>query len=403
MAEIDSIALPGDCIMFATADWDEPYWTNKQHTARALVELGWRVLYVESVGLRSPRASSRKDWKRLWIRLRKGLGCLIDGATEREPNLWVLSPLAVPAAHNYRWIGRLNRILIQAGLRRHIVRHAFSRPLVWTYHPFIFGAIEGIEHGRLLYHCVDDLAAVPGVDAEPFRRAEDHLLRRCQKVYATAQALAKRCALINPRTEFLPNVVDVEHFGKALAAGAIPEDLARIPEPRLMYHGVLSDFKIDFDLVYEAARVRPDWQWVLIGEEREGQRSEKVVQLKSLPNVHFLGYRPYKMLPDYLRGVQVGLLPSLLNEYTRSMFPMKYFEYLSAGLPVVSTSLDFVNSYNSGLQVADGPIGFVNAIQLQLQRGRFSRDEARSLVANNTWQARTKTMLLNLNSERSDI
>jgi glycosyltransferase involved in cell wall biosynthesis len=389
----------GDCILFATADWDEPYWTNKQHTARALVKLGWRVLYIESVGMRSPRANSSRDWKRLYIRLRKGLVNLFAGAKEREPNLWVLSPLAVPAAHNRPWVGKLNRLLLRTGIQRHIARHKFITPLIWTYHPFIFQAIDGLKRGPLLYHCVDDLSTVPGVDAPSFKQAEDYLLTQCDNVYATTQTLTDRCLQINPTTVFLPNVVDVEHFCQALGNGEIPEDLACIPEPRLVYHGVLSDFKMDFDLIYEAACLRPKWHWIFIGGEREGQRSDKIIRLKNLPNVHFLGYKPYTILPDYLRGMQVGLLPSLLNEYTRSMFPMKYFEYLSAGLPVVSTSLDFIRSYRAGLLAADDAEAFITAIGQQLERGRFSLDEALCMVADNTWQSRTKTMLQNLNSE----
>jgi glycosyltransferase involved in cell wall biosynthesis len=383
----------GDCILFATADWDEPYWTNKQHTARALVTLGWRVLYVESVGMRSPRANSKRDWKRLLIRLRKGLWNLIAGAKERESNLWVLSPLAIPAAHQHPLLGKLNRFLLQAGIKRHIAQRKFNSPLIWTYHPFIFQAIDGIKRGPLLYHCVDDLSAVPGVDPLNFREAENHLLTQCDHVYATTQHLADRCSSINPATDFLPNVVDLTHFSKALNVNEIPDDLANIPQPRLIYHGVLSDFKIDFDLIYEAALLKPEWHWIFIGEEREGQRNPTLLNLAKLSNVHFLGYRPYQILPNYLRGMDVGLLPSLLNDYTKSMFPMKYFEYLSAGLPVVATALDFTNHYHEGIEIGNNSSEFIQAIHKQLSRGKFSSESSKKMIGDNTWINRTKKMI----------
>jgi len=115
--------------------------------------------------------------------------------------------------------------------------------------------------------------------------------------------------------------------------------------------------------------------------------------MKRLPNVHFLGYRSYRELPEYLRGFDVALLPTLINGYTRAMFPMKYFEYLAAGVPVVSTPLDFTRQHREGLVVADGVEAFVQTIEKQLGLGRFTKEEVQSFVADNTWSERLKKML----------
>lgn len=389
----EAVKVPQSCILFATADWDEPYWTNKQHCAQSLAALGTKVLYVESVGLRSPKAGSAKDWGRLWNRLYKGLESLILGARERDPGIYVLSPLLIPAGHRRPWTRALNRLLLKAVIGRATWQHSFRKPLIWTYHPFMLDVIDGMDCGPLLYHCVDDLAAVPGVDGASFRPAEIALLRRAQVVFATAPALAEHCRQYNSNTHYMSNVVDAEHFGRALEPGPIPADLAAIPEPRLIYHGVLSDFKIDFQLLLDAARLRPDWSWILIGEEREGQKSHLVAELKTLPNIHFLGYQPYCKLPDYLRGMQVGLLPSLINEYTRGMFPMKYYEYLAAGLRIVSTRLAFTETANPGLVTGDGAEDFVRAIQMQLEAGKISLQQVKNFVGDNTWLCRTNRML----------
>ena len=387
----ETVQAPQSCILFATADWDEPYWTNKQHCAQSLAALGTRVLYVESVGLRSPKAGSAKDWGRLWNRLCKGLESLVLGARERAPGIYVLSPLLIPAGHRRPWSRALNRFLLKAAIARAAWQRKFRKPLIWTYHPFMLDVIEGMDCGPLLYHCVDDLAAVPGVDGASFRPAEIALLHRAQVVFATAPALAEHCRQHNPNTHYMSNVVDAEHFGRALEPGPIPADLASIPEPRLVYHGVLSDFKIDFQLLLDAARLRPDWSWVLIGEEREGQKSPLVAELKTLPNVHFLGYKPYAVLPDYLRGMQVGLLPSLINDYTRGMFPMKYYEYLAAGLPVVSTPLDFTRACE--VLTAANAAQLLGGIERQLMQGRPGSEKVRELVGGNTWRARCVRML----------
>lgn len=384
---------PGDCILFSTADWDEPYWTNKQHTARALARRGWRVLYIESVGLRPPKLASGKDWKRIWRRLWSGLRSNFVAPPQRDPNVWVLSPLIFPARHRSPRIRRLNQWILRHGIARFARRHRLDAPMIWTYHPFMLDMEQLLPRGPVVYHCVDDLAAIPGVDVVAFDAAQRHLLVSCDVVFTTAEALREKCLPFNANTHFFANVADTEHFGRALDAGPLPAELAAIPEPRLAYHGVLSDFKVDFELIFGAASRRQDWQWVFVGEEREGQRSEWVPRLKALPNVHFLGYRRYEELPDYLRGMQVGLLPTLLNGYTRSMFPMKFFEYLAAGLPVVSTPLDFTRGGFEGLEVGDTAGAFVDAVERQLCRGRLSREEALACVGNNTWDSRVERML----------
>lgn len=389
----DAVSAARDCVLFSTADWDEPYWTNKQHTASILAARGWRVLYVESVGFRSPKVGSGRDWKRLWRRLWRGVQSLVLGPPRRADNIWVLSPLMVPAGHHLPFVRALNQALLRFKVTRFAKAHRYHDPVVWTYHPYMLAAIAKLPRGPLVYHCVDDIAAIPGVDVDAFRSAQQALLGQCEAVFTTAMSLKETCEPFNANTHFFGNVVDDAHFGEARADGPLPAELAAIPEPRLVYHGVLSDFKVDFPLLMKSAQARPQWHWVIIGEEREGQRSELFAQLARLPNVHRLGYRSYQSLPQYLRGMRVGVLPTLLNEYTRSMFPMKFYEYLAAGLPVVSTPLDFAKEPRAGLEVGGDVNQFISAIETQLARGKLSATEAVAAVGENTWERRLDKML----------
>ena len=388
-----AVKLPRSCILFATADWDDPYWTNKQHCAISLAELGLPVLYIESIGLRSPKSKSSRDLRRLLRRLFKGLWCFLCGPTKRAPGIYVLSPLVIPFGHSHPLLRKLNNCFLRYSIWRSNVCKSFKSPLIWTYHPFIADAVTRYHASALLYHCVDDLAAVPGVNAEAFRAEERILLQSADVVFATSPKLQEHCNNFNSNTHYLPNVVDTTHFGLALKDSPLPPELQKIPEPRLVYHGVLSDFKIDFELIRKCAELRPDWSWILIGEQREGQQSSQVDQLFNMPNVHFLGYRPYQVLPDYLRGMQVGLLPTLVNSYTCSMFPMKFYEYLAAGLPVVSTRLDFTRDPLPRLEIAETSEAFVTKIEKQLRSRKPTPNQAVSHVGKNTWKDRTETML----------
>ena len=384
-----------DCVLFATADWDTPYWTNKQHTARHLALKGYRVLYIESIGLRSPTLSGR-DLRRIWQRLKRGL------RTPRlvAPNLWVMSPLAIPFKHHWPVIRAINQGLMRLRIKHFARHHDFQAPLIWTYHPFMLGSIAGLEHSAVVYHCVDDLSAIPGIDKIAFNIEEKRLLSQCKAVFVTSEALKEKCLPFNLNTHYSPNVVDFEHFATAHNKGPLPDDLANIPSPRIGYIGALSDFKVNFELIHDVAKARPDWSWVLIGDEREGQHSVDVAKLKDLPNVYFLGHKPYEQLPVYLRGIDVGTLPTLLNDYTKSMFPMKYFEYLAAGVPVVSTPLEFTKQQSAAIQIGIDQTSTVEAIDRQLQRGKLSKEEGKFYVSANTWNSRLEKSIDILNKNK---
>ena len=399
MADKGSEKVAPCCVLFSTADWDEPYWTNKQHTAKMLAEYGWRVLYVESIGLRSPKAASKKDWARLAKRLKKGIRGVLRGPTRVGDNVWSLSPLVVPATPNGGILAMVNRVLLSWPISRFLEKENFKEPVIWTYHPYILDKIRNIDCGKLLFHCVDDLSAIPGIDKKSYLDAEVTLLREADVVVVTSKALEERCSKHNENTHYFSNVVDFDHFSKAFDSHGEPEELASIPRPRLVYHGVLSDFKLDLDLLVNVVGNTPEWNWVFIGEEREGQSNRKIDVLRKMDNTYFLGYRRYQDLPLYLGASQVGVLPTLVNEYTKSMFPMKYYEYLAAGLPVVSTPVEFTKHVSSGVEVGETPEEFIAAIARQLSRGRLQRSEAYKFVGDNTWKARTKKMISLLGHE----
>ena len=385
---------PGDVVLFATADWDEPYWTNKQHTAKTFAQLGWRVCYVESVGLRGPKMGSGKDWKRLWRRLWRGLRSLALGPRQAEQNIWIFSPLAIPGAHGTRWLRRLNTALVRWPLQKFLRATQWSKPLIWTYHPFMLDTVKGLGGGKMVYHCVDDLGAVPMIDSTVVNAAEVELLKACDAVFVTNENLVDKCRPFNANTHYFPNVVDFDHFSRAHEPGPLPEDLRAIPEPRIVYVGVLSDFKVDFKLIEEVALARPDWHWVIIGTEREGRKSEWVLRLKSRPNIHFLGRKKYEDLPSYLGSMQVGALPTLCNAYTKSMFPMKFYEYIAAGLRVVSTPLRFVEGITmEAIKIAHNSGEFESYASVAISSGRLNEKESQRLVGANTWEMRLTAML----------
>ena len=372
-------------VLLSSADWNAPFRTNKQHVAEGLAARGHDVLYVETVGIREPSLNTR-DIRRIFARIGRGLSRM----EQPRRGLTIMSPLTIPFAHGSRALRRLNGFILSWRIRRWLGRR--KEPLLWTYHPYIDGLRETLRPRYVIYHCVDDLATVPGVDADAFGKAEQRLLSSADIVFTTSSALQEHCeASAGGPVHFLPNVADLNFFAQARQNGPVPAELSGIPHPRLCYSGSLTEFKVDLDLLERLALTRPDLHLVLIGDEPAGQASPILKRLREQPNAHLLGWRAYARLPEYLRGVDVGLLPLLENAHTRAVFPMKFFEYLAAGLPVAATRLPALDDFAAYCARTQTFSEFIAAIDDAVANPRrFPLDDP--ALAENTWEKRLERM-----------
>lgn len=389
-----------DIVILATADWDNPYWTNKQHVAVELARLGKKTLYIESLGIRRP-ALSHADASRIWRRLKRG----VRAPKQVRNDLWVWSPLVIPL-QRFVAIRFLNRHLLRIWLRVWLRKLNFDQPLLWTYSPLTFQLLGRKFFQRIVYHAVDDIAEQPGMPKQVIRAAEGGLVASADLVFVTSPELFNRHRELNSKTFYLPNVCDYHHFARARDNTLLePSDISSLPSPRIGFVGAVSGYKLNLDLIRELATQRPQWSFIFVGNVGEGDPWTNLEALRGLSNIHFMGGRPYAELPAYLKAFDVAILPSALNDYTRSMFPMKFFEYLAAGLPVVSTSLPALKSYENVTSFCDDSVSFVKAIESNL-RSLDGDVEARQKVAReNTYESRTKRMLdiLDMNgSETTD-
>ncbi len=377
-----------DILLVSTADWDNPYWTNKQHMALQFAGLGCRLLYVESQGLRAPTATGR-DLRRIWARLRRGL----RPPREVRPNVHVWSPLVIPFQASAA-VRRLNRWLLRLGVGFWSARLGLKPRLLWTYSPLTTELYDTSAYELMVYHAVDDIKAQPGMPRETIEAAESALVRRADLVFTTAPHLQQTHRAANPATYYFPNVADFDHFVTALASDTqVPTDLLAIPGPRIGFVGAISSYKLDFELVRTLALARPQWSFVFIGEIGEGDPHTDPAIFDGISNLHFLGGRPYASLPGYLKGMSVVLQPNRLNDYTRSMFPMKFFEYLAAGRQIVSTRLPALAGYERVARFCDDAPSFLMAIECALDDAHASLEERLAVAREQTYAARTAKMV----------
>jgi UDP-galactopyranose mutase len=238
--------------------------------------------------------------------------------------------------------------------------HAIENYVLWFYTPMALPLTEGLTPLARVYDCMDELSAFKGAHKELLTR-EAELFRIADLVLTGGHALFEAKRNLHPNIHAFPSSVDRAHFARARQAPVEPEDQIGIARPRLGFFGVI-DERMDLVLLEAVARLRPDWQLVMLGPVVKIDPAD----LPRLRNIHYLGSKAYAELPSYISSWDVALMPFAKNESTRFISPTKTPEYLAAGKPVVSTSIrDVVRPYSiQGLaRIADTPSDFVEACE----------------------------------------
>lgn len=381
-------AAAGPALMcLATADLDGPLWTNKQHLMTRLAAAGLRVVYVDSPGHRAATAS-KSDRARMVRRL-KAWRYL---ARPFQPGLWRDSPLVVPN-YSYASIRRLNIGLLRRRLHRNAVALDLGRPVLWTYSPLAADLYDPERHTALVYHCVDDVAVTPGIDGEQWRLNEDRLIAMADVCIGSSRPLCDRLHRLGARrVVYWPNPADTTAFAAAR------EEALHVPaterNPRAGFIGAISEHKVDMALVRGLAERLPEVDVVLAGPVGQGIGHTTIDLTNLPPNLELVGPIARTDLPAFLQTVDVGLIPYVRSQYTEGVFPMKVFEYLAAGLPVVSSELPSLVGEVEHLTFASTPAEFADSVAEALAKTSPAEAAERSRYASAfSWEARVNEAL----------
>ncbi len=317
-------------LILSTADWQSPLWTNKQYLAKFLAEAGVQVTYCESLGLRRPSFVGA-DKRRLISRLTARFSARGGAYGPSGSDVRVIPVIAVPAAYR-AWARWANPMLLRIQLRDW--RRSRSRVL-WTFSPVTFG-LQHHAHATI-YHAVDLLHELPGVDPRTITFAERQL--STERIAAVASSRTVREHLIGAgfRDPLLwPNVADVATYRRPSEAADSP----RVGD-HAIFAGNLTSAKIDWRLLSLTAD-HPGVTLHLAGtvELESGRTPTALGQLLERENVIYHDVlRPPELALLFSR-CKVGLIPYLDNPYTRGVYPIKLHEYQAAGLAVLTSRLD---------------------------------------------------------------
>lgn len=235
--------------------------------------------------------------------------------------------------------------------------------LFWYYTPMALKYTIKHRPKAIVYDCMDELSGFKFADAQ-IQDFEQQLLEKADVVFTGGHSLYEAKKQYHANIYPFPSSIEKEHFAMAKTCSEAT-DQVDIPGPKIGFFGVI-DERFDIDLIGALASNRPDWNIILVGPVVKIDPAT----LPQQPNIHYLGQKSYKELPNYLAGWDVAMLPFLLNESTRFISPTKTPEYLAASIPVVSTPIhDVINPYGDQqlVHICASPETFEQAIEKELQ------------------------------------
>ena len=345
----------GVVIFAPSADWDVPLFQRPHQMAIAFASIGFLVLYWIRPSKRSLGTRFRTVMNGLYI-------CDVPASAFSE----ITKPIVVSYTHNYQWV-RLLR-----------------------------------NSPTIIYELIDHLDIFSTYSRRGLLSSHKKLLRQAAVVVGTADNLVSELQAYRPDALLCPNGVDLDHFApRSDTVTPIPEDMHEIfgqGKPIIGYYGALAEW-FDFELLKYAARSTPEYNFVLIGPDYDGRRIA-ASGIDGIPNIYWLGPKPYSELPLYLRLFDVATIPFVVSEALHAVSPIKLFEYMAGGKPVVTTDLAECRKYPVVL-IARTRDEWVSCLRqaLELRNDDPYLARVRQTAEANTWVARARQLASALERE----
>ena len=370
-------------ICFGGEDWWYHHPHSKYHLMRRFARAGNRVIFVNSISM-GLASIANKD---LLPRITRKLRSYAKLARTTEEGVTVVSPAVVP------FFGRssvraANTRLLTAQIGSLAKAKGLKRPILWIAIPTAVEMIGKLGESLVVYHVSDKYDANTmdhATDPELIRKLHEQAIEQADIIFYSSRKLLAHATAGLDRSHLLEQAVDFEHWSRVGQLDVAPA-LADIPRPRIGYFGAIEPWLVDQDLIKLAARERPNWQWVFIGNKSRG------LDIETLPNTQFLPAVPYQELPSYAAGFDVCVLPWETEQaFTSYGSAIKVREYLATGKPVVISPLPEYEAMSDVLRIARSREDFLRLVDeaLHEQDPGIAEKRQRSVV-NGTWDARAE-------------
>ncbi|MBL7105787.1 MAG: glycosyltransferase [Bacteroidales bacterium] len=320
-----------DIVILYGPPWDQPAQLSKHHFARLWAH-DRRVLYVEAPVNPVSFITRKQEAKRLWKRYKNGPEKVCN-------NLWVTTffyPLPYRGSRYLlggKWVNNINQYFVKKKLKKQISELGFINPVLFIGGAHALPLLDDFKDSLKIYHCSDDYTLVPSFP-QSFTDIESKFIKKCDLVVTTTDELKRSKQHLNSNIISIPNGADIDHFAQTQNEHvSIAKEIRVLPKPVIGYIGSIFRW-LHQEWIDYAARINRDYSFVFIGPI-----TTDISKLQNRKNIFFLGPRPYDSLPQYLKGFDVATIPFTIDGVTLKASPIKFYEYLASGLPIVSTEL----------------------------------------------------------------
>ncbi len=325
-----------DIICISTHYWDG-FWFRKQHFMSRFHKKGHRILYVQpSFSLVRKKNESKKANNKIFLplleKVDENLYLFFPPRSLPKPQ----SPLS--AKFTYKWFGFL--------VGRAAYKIGMEEPLLWVYKPEYAIGLNYIKYSKLVFDMADDLSAYRKILKQRIYRTScvEKLVHKADQMIVTSSTLLEKYKSSTSNCICIQNGFDSSLFNGSRFP--VPVDMKCIKPPIIGFVGVMFSH-LDYDLIHYVVRNHPDKSFVMVGPTEESGK-DGVAKIINLPNVYFLGRKERHLIPQYVSNFDLCINPFKIDDVSKSVSPLKVYEYLACGKPVVSTYMKGLSEDGAG-------------------------------------------------------
>ncbi len=366
-------------IILSSIDWDSHRQLHHELIDH-LIKKKNKILFVENTGSRTVRIAD-------FPRIKKRLSNFIKssrGFKKINKNITSFSPLFFPYYFNF-FFQSINSLMVLRPISKWLSINEFYDPIIINFipNPITYSIVNNINSNLVIYYMADNMTQ----NDKKFRKIEQKIINKSQLVFFSSINLKNKIKNISKR-KFLPNGVNFEIFNKI----KLSKKYIKRESLKIVYLGAVRDI-INENLILKISKKFPEDKIYFIGPILK-----KFNKLQKQKNIIFIGQIKHKFVPNFLKNFHIGILPYKVNLFTKSINPLKVYEYVSSGLPVISTNLPNVVKLsidypNINLFKAKNDQHFLNHISnIKRNYKQNSRRDLNIFLKENAWVNRFKLL-----------
>jgi len=379
-------------VVFFPCDWDTPWRGRYLIEALSIALPNSKILCIENPI--DCVVSLIKHFPNLMSRI-----CTGNGLLRVCNNLYVYRPwifVDIHIASKSNFLQNLNHKWMKVQINNIIKKNNFNTNslITWFTDPFQADYMNLLDGKLKVFDCYDEFASQ--LNKIYFRtrkelvEKEKSMLRQVDMVLVVSDLLYENKQLHAKALHLIPNGVDVEHFRQAVEESTtIAEDIQGISHPIIGFHGNLCD-RIDIALLDWLADRNKGWSFVMVGGVNESMKNKgSLMEFSDRKNVYLLGKKAYEVLPGYLKAFDVCMIPFRQDDlFSLNCSPLKLYEYLATGIPIVSSNLNGVKFCKSLIKIARSKEQFQQHIKDALQEKNELREKRIKFSEAHSWKKR---------------